>query len=299
MTHALIALKRSKREVSGSTRRRFTYRQQGQALAEFLGVAVALVPLFLLFPMIGKYQDLAHATQMASRYAAFDATRYGNVDGFNDWKPPAQLAAEIRRRFYGNANAPIKTGDVAGEFDAHRNLFWRDPYDHALIRDFSDVGISFGAASALQSDGFSNAGADGAAFNTIPLANANKIGLAAQGVYSANVAVGLANLPGNIKSVRPFDAIDLRIQRHTSLLFDPWSSPTTQKTEELVGKLAPLNPALSAVSPVIDAALVAIDRSGSSSTDGKKEEAGVEFPEFGDLRKWRDVVPSDRLVPEN
>lgn len=256
----------------------------GQALTEFLVIAVALVPLFLLLPMIGKYQDLAHATQMASRYAAFDATSFGGVNGYNPWKPPSQLASELQRRFYGNAGAPIKTGDVAGNFDAHRNVFWRDPYGRPLIQDFNDVTVSFGNNSGTQVGGFS-ASQDGRPFDQVPFANADTIGLAAAGVYTANVAVALANLPQGIRSVAPFDSLDLSISRHTSLLFDPWSSPTTVKTEQRVGTLAPLNGALGALSPVLDVAIRILDMDEVST------------PKFGDLREWRDVVPTDRLVP--
>ena len=259
-------------------------RQKGQALAEFLVVAVALVPLFLLMPMIGKYHDLSHATQLASRYAAFDATSFGNTDGHNPWKPPQQLADEIRRRFYSNSDAPIKTGDVAGDFDANRNHTWRDPYGNPLIRRFSDVTVAFGTAATTQAGGFdAGIGSDGVPFNRVPLANANTIGLAANGVYTANVAVALANLPQGIKSVVPFDAIDLRIARHTSLLFDPWSAATTQSTEKRVARLAPVGTAVSALSPLIDLAITVLDM------------RQVETPKFSTLDEWRDVVPADRL----
>jgi hypothetical protein len=46
--------------------------ESGHALMEFLVVSVALLPLFLLIPVIAKYQSIAYATQIASRYAAFD-----------------------------------------------------------------------------------------------------------------------------------------------------------------------------------------------------------------------------------
>jgi hypothetical protein len=95
--------------------------QHGQALTEFLVVALAVIPLFLLIPVIAKYQDINNATQMASRYVAFDAmTRNDTVS--SGWKPVDQLAAEVRRRFFSNPDAPIKTDDVAGNFKANQNL---------------------------------------------------------------------------------------------------------------------------------------------------------------------------------
>lgn len=72
-------------------RARYPRRQAGQALVEFLAMAAPLLGLFLLMPMIGKYQDIAHATQMASRYAAFDATVHNDAAGGSsrlpNWQP--------------------------------------------------------------------------------------------------------------------------------------------------------------------------------------------------------------------
>lgn len=264
------------------TRSRFS--QRGQALTEFLVLAVALVPMFLLVPMIAKYQDLSHATQLASRYVAFDAINRGGLPGDNDWAPPAQLADEVRRRFYSNSDAPIKSDDVAGDFDANRNLFWRDPYGNPLIKKFSDVALSFGNGAAAQTGGFSTA-SDAGVFNKIPLANANHIGLASPGIYTASVSVALANLPAGIRSIEPFDRLDLSIQRRTSLLFDPWSSTTTARTEARVATLAPLNSILNTINPLITAALKVVDLDG------------VKAPKFGNLSMWRDAVPADRLKP--
>ena len=257
---------------------------RGQALTEFLVLAVALVPMFLLVPMIAKYQDLSHATQLASRYAAFDAINRGGLAGDNDWTPPAELADEVRRRFYSNSDAPIKSGDVAGDFDANRNLFWRDPYGNPLIRKFNDVALSFGTGAATQAGGFS-AASDATLFNKIPLANANHIGLASPGIYTANVSVALANLPAGIRSIEPFDKLDLTIQRRTSLLFDSWSSTTTARTEARVAKLAPANSLLMTIDPLIKLAIGFVDLTE------------VEAPRFGELSMWRDAVPADRLKP--
>ena len=257
-------------------------RQTGQALTEFLVIALALVPLYLLLPMVGKYQDLVHATQIASRYAAFDATSFGNTAGFNPWKPPAQLADEIRRRFYSNADAPIKTGDVAGDFDANRNLMWRDPWGNALIRNFSDVGVSFGNVGAAHADGFETTGSDGIAL----FADAGIIGLASPGVYTANVSVALSNLPAGVRSIEPFDRLNLTVRRHTSLLFDPWHSPDTERTEARTGKLAPVGTAVTGLEPVLKSVIDVIDR------------GEVAPPGFSELKPWRDVVPQDRLIPE-
>lgn len=257
--------------------------EEGQALAEFLTLAVALIPLFLLFPMIGKYQDLSHATQIASRYASFDAITRNDMQG--SWKPEAQLADEVRRRFFSNSDAPIKTNDVAGDSDGYRNPFWQDLKGNPLVKNFTDVQLSFGDAHGPRhADAFTAAG-DGNVFNTVPVANAAAMGLQARGVYTANVSVTLANLPTGIRSLEPFDDINLIIERHTSVVIDPWISPSTAETESRFGKLVPLNKLLgSPIQALVDVAITSFDL------------AEVTPPKFGRLDIWRDVVPQDRLT---
>ncbi len=261
-------------------------RHSGQALAEFLIVALALVPLLLLVPVIGKYQDLSHVTQIASRYAGFDATIRNDVQ--NNWKPESELANEVRRRFFSNSDAPIKTNDVADNSVAYRNPLWSDLKGNPLINKFSDVSVTFGmAGSSSHADAFSGAG-DGAVFNRIPIANANAMGLRAQGVYTANISVVLANLPSGIRSLEPFDNIDLSIKRHTSVVIDGWASPSPAETESRFGNMVPLNTVLgSPIQTLVDFGVSVV------------ELAQVKPPKFGRLETWRDVVPTDRLKPAN
>ncbi|MDQ6679430.1 MAG: hypothetical protein M3Y67_00495 [Pseudomonadota bacterium] len=255
-------------------------RARGQALTEFLVAAVALVPLFLLMPLIAKYQDISHATQIASRYAAFDA--FVRNDGFGTAKPEAQLADEVRRRFFSNADAPIKTDDVAGEFLAHHNLFWRGPTGEVLIKNFSnDVRVTYGPGnSAAQADGYT-AGSDGA-----PFVLRNELGLRARGVYTAQVAVALANVPAGLRFYEPFERLDLTISRNTSVAFDPWAALSPQQVEAKIAANPLIFPAaaLAAVSPLVDGAVAIIDAPGL-----------LAGPKLGKLDFWRDVVPVDRL----
>ncbi len=254
-------------------------RQRGQALTEFLVIALALVPLFLLVPMIAKYQDVSHSTQLASRYVAFDAM--ARNDSMSSWKPEAELADEVRRRFFSNSDAPIKTGDVAGDFKANQNLFWRDPNDKPLIKTFSDVTVSYGsAAGATHGDGFS------AARDGTPFTLSGPLGLNARGVYSANVSVALADLPAGIKSLEPFDTIKLAVTRGTSVLIDPWTGRGPSQVESRIAGSPAIFPvgALQGPSAIVDAAVTVIEYPG-----------GISGPRLGRLDFWRDVVPEDRL----
>lgn len=202
-------------------------RQQGQALTEFVVIALALVPLFLLMPMIGKYQDIAHATSMASRYVAFDAMA-NHANSATGFKSPEQLAGEVRRRFFSNSDAPIKTGDEAGDFNANRNLMWTDPQGEPLIRSFADVSVSFGPSQgANNSDGMRAAG-DHKPFNALPVFETAKLMGLESGIYQANVHVRLGNveqLLGNYAaSYEELSQLSLGMTRSTTLLINPWTA---------------------------------------------------------------------------
>ena len=254
-------------------------RAGGQALTEFIVLSLVLVPIFLLLPLIGKYQDMAHQTQMASRYAAFDATI--NNGSTAPWKPEAQLADEVRRRFFSNPDAPVKTLDVAGDSDNYHNPLWVDPSGKYLIDKLSDIQVTYGSGyGATHAAGFSSA-ADGN-----PFALRSLLGLKAQHVYTANVSVRLAKLTAGVKALEPFDALNLSMVRHTSLIFDAWraASPSHVQSQLFTNGLTPKT-ALVAMNAITSLAVYAQDGGEVSN------------PKLTDLDIWKDVVPNDRLKP--
>lgn len=265
-------------------------RQQGQALVEFIVIALALIPLFLLVPALAKYQDLAHSAALASRYLAFEPTTR-NV-GAGDWTSPGALAMDVRRRFFSNPLAPIKNDDAAGNFRADRNPFWTDQNGDALIRDFDkDVRISFGPdRDPDQSGGFS------AAPDDLPFVFARApLGLKAPGVFTANISLALADLPaldgGYTKTYETFSTLGLVVRRHSSLLLDPWTASGPAQVNDRIGDpvLFP-GKLLAPVSPVVD---VAVDLVESPAC--MPGVCGGRGPKLGKLDFWRDVVPADRL----
>lgn len=276
-----------------STGRPFHARQRGQAMSEFIVVALALVPLFLLMPMIGKYQDLSHATEMASRYLAFDAIA-NHADSKDGFKSPERLAAEVRRRFFSNSDAPIKTGDEAGDFNANRNHMWVDPQGDPLIKRFSDVTVSFGKErKPAPADGLGE-GADGDPFNVpTPWRVAEELQLKT-GVYTANVNVKLANVKELLGSYAgtygELSKLNLSISRSTSVLIDPWTASGAAKIDQRLSnvKLFP-GLALANIRPLVDAAVDVVESPACfpSLCSGKG-------PRLGELSYWDDLVPADR-----
>jgi hypothetical protein len=264
----------------------------GQALTEFIVLALALIPLFLIVPLIAKYQDIAHHIQMASRYVAFEAMVRN--ESMSSWKSQSQLAQEVQRRFFSNSNAPIKSNDVAGDFNSHRNAFWKDPSGAPMIRSFKDdVLVSFGSDnSASASVSFTGASDDTPFRGLIGVSDA--LGLNAPGIHRANVTVVLANISepdgGYTLAYESLKGINLTMSRQTSLLIDPWSAKDAEQVEERIDDVL-LFPGsmLSTVAPLVDAAVTIVE-SPSCFKDGC-----TRGPKLGKLDFWRDVVPNDRL----
>jgi hypothetical protein len=260
--------------------------QAGQALTEFLVAAVAIIPLFLLMPLIAKYQDINHSTLSASRYAAFEAMTRNDSTSYG-WKPPSQLADEVRRRFFSNPDAPIKTDDVAGNFKANQNLFWRGPRDEALISDINnDVQVSFGTSGASDhASGFSGA-PDGNIFSL-----KDQLDLKARGIYTAGVSVSLLNMPAGLKFYEPFDQINLRMTRRTSLAIDAWTASGPGQVASKIEGASLIYPAtvLSGITPILGAAVASVELPGVFARKP------MPSPRFGELDFFVDVVPADRL----
>ncbi|MGC4397918.1 hypothetical protein [Hydrogenophaga sp. T2] len=250
-------------------------RQRGQALTEFLVVALALVPLFLLMPWVARYQDVAHSTLLAARHAAFTAmARHAAGGGF---EPEAQLANELRQRFFAGVDAPIRSGETPRGAPA----FWQRPDGTPLVRPAEDVTLAFGPGpgGATHGEAFSAAG-DGRAF---PLHGA--LSLQSRGLYTARVQVRLADLPPGLRAYQPFDRIGLVVSRRTSLLIDGWGARDPAQVQgRLDNPLVFPGSVLRPLSGLVDPLMQAIELPG-----------GIGAPRLGQLDFWQDVVPPDRL----
>lgn len=243
--------------------------QRGQSTMEFVVLALVLVPLLLAVPLIGKYMDLAQTAAVASRYAAFEGTvRHASASG--GWKTDAELAMEVRRRFFSNSDAPVKTGDAAGDFNAHRNTLWFDHRGAPLLPRFVDnVGVKTERATIAQPFG---------AFY------ADALDLPRDNLYTGRVMVAVADVAG----FQPFDKLKLSVTRSTTVLVDPWAARGPGMVEAKIKRdgASPLGPfpykplEILGGNPIVDLALTLF-------------EYGAPPPDIG--RVEPDRVPGDRL----
>ena len=227
-------------------------RSQGQALAEFCVSLLALTPLFLLIPLLGKYLDIAHATQLASRYVAFESIAH---DPLNGRLRDASIAAEVARRFFNRTDAPIQTGERAGDGAEERNNLWVDHRSAPLLSDPGrDVGVTTRAATR----------------DPFPLAREwwrDGFDLRSRNLITGEVSVRLAGLPA--------------LSRQTGLLVDDWSALGTRDVQLRIEHAG------AAVYPTGEIATLL-------SFAGQFPRLLTDAPVSPGLKNW-EVVPCDRL----
>jgi hypothetical protein len=183
-------------------------KSQGQALIEFLIVALALIPLLVLIPLIGKYQDIAHFTQIAARYASFDTLVRNS--GMSSEKSDSDVEGEVRQRFFSQSNVLIKTAEVKMDAADNPNKAWTTIGQEKLISSFSDIRVK----RSVMNEG------------TQPLPFIFSFG--SGGIQNAQVSVKLANLPAGSEFYSPFQAIDLTISRKSSVLVNGWAGKSPE-----------------------------------------------------------------------
>lgn len=199
---------------------------RGQALVEFLAIVLAVVPLVVLIPLLGRLQDQAHTTDMSSRHAAFEQA----------------LRAPLAQQ------APVAGADGVVPVGTWLPVPEAQPFDSRLVSD---------------------------------------LGLLSFGLFRAEVTRVVPNTPTGGRMWAPFDQLDLRISRQTTLLVGGWAAASPEQVDARVAPLAPAATQASAVlSPPIQAAGAFAELPGQPHG-----------PAFGRLDLWRDVVPADRLRP--
>jgi len=251
-------------------RRHSRGRQRGQSTTEFVVLALVMVPLLLTVPLLGKYMDIAQTTALASRYVAFEGTiRHSSSMG--GWKSDAELAQEVRRRFFSNSDAPIKTNDSAGDFTAHRNTLWFDHRGDPLLPTFAS---SVGATTDRASMGSPNAWFAG------------HFGLSHTNLYSGRVGASVANVAG----LKPFDALNLTISRTTTVLVDPWAASGPGAVRRAI-RNSPNDPLGPFPYGLLETEVAAMDL----LTSGLPWPFREAMPDAG--RVDPDRVPADRLGP--
>ncbi len=262
-------------------------RALGVATIEFVVLCLALAPLFVLMPLVGKLLDMALATESAARYAAFQGIVRNDASPAG-WTSDDDLALDIRRRFFGAPGVSIKTGDAAGDADSDRNPLWRDAAAAPLLASFDDVAAASGRD---REPGFKVIGAQ-------------QVIEAYRGPLSLETAT--LNVGRVQAAVAPFDlltygtpwgGLELRFDRSVAILVDGWPAPS----RAIVGKrihdggasvfpYTPLQIETSALTPLVRLTL---------DPSGKLAELGGLDPAMPVGSVDASVIPCDRFGAGN
>ncbi|HEX9625532.1 MAG TPA: hypothetical protein VGA00_01180 [Acidiferrobacterales bacterium] len=173
---------------------------------------LAMLPLFMLLPVLGKLSDMNESAIIASRYMAWERTLASPAV-----KSDAEIRDEMRKRMFADSRLFIATGDAPDQADAAQHVsLWSQihPERPRLLENFSDVnmGIREDRVPGNASDLLYAAKDLLTAFDSDDRFNVNTAGL-----YRADVDVKTGFQPQGSDSL-------LRIRRHMVILADGWAA---------------------------------------------------------------------------
>lgn len=169
-------------------------RQRGQSAVEFLVFgSTILVALFFGVMYLAKYADVKHATNQASRYAAFERA----LDPDRRVKSDEVIAQELRVRYFTNLQ-PIDNATRANDARATQIPLWTQADGSPLLPDPADVSLNIEAAGNL----------DRGVLGTVSSFWEGRFRQTNHGIHRATVSAGLTE-------IGHFAANDLRRQALT------------------------------------------------------------------------------------
>lgn len=215
-------------------------KQLGQATTEFFVGAVAIVPILLMIPLLGKMGDVNHTAIEASRYAAWETTV-----ATADAKNVTALTNETQRRFFDHPSVFIQTGDTATGSSSDQNPFWTVGADGRLIQSSTQsVGLTLdrdketSAVSRAVSDGLNLIAGIPGLFN-----DELKFDVERHGLITARVGVDvLANDLGftaNRGCDQAASASFTCVARQNVILTDSWDAASPQEVERRTKAFVP------------------------------------------------------------
>ncbi|MHB8253142.1 MAG: hypothetical protein ACYDEV_05465 [Acidiferrobacter sp.] len=213
----------------------------GQALVETLIAALfVLVPIFLLYPLLGKYIDLKAQTVQAARYTAFERTAF-SASGTRDGATVAQasnaaLSGWTTLRFFGAPTAALtSTAPQSGAYTI--NPLWTDQSGQPLLPRYADVQTTLANAASPDL-------ADQALetyLKPIQVLSEGGPTLNFQGFVTANIQAAVAP----VVYPPPLNTLKLRFTASDTLLTDAWSAAGPPGVQTQIDAALPrLEPAL-------------------------------------------------------
>lgn len=109
----------------------------GQALTETLVSLLALVPLFIIVPYIGKYLDVKHKVADATRYSVWERTIWSDpgaeLGSGENSKSDADIALELNDRILSDPRSLVRSPTRFTQADVSDNPLWVDYVAEPLV----------------------------------------------------------------------------------------------------------------------------------------------------------------------
>jgi hypothetical protein len=192
-------------------------RNNGQAIIEFIVALIALIPLFLLIPLLGKYLDIKQTTIASSRKLAFECTvRYDDCASLGT---NTSFVNEIRTGFFSDNAREILSNDLpaANLVGTTGNPLWVDRGGKSLLDNYADIGIVADQVALNSTSGFVGTLSRYLGPGLFGL----QIG---DGLYNARVQVKLSQSQTETSFLSQLDSLKLDMQFHTAILTNAWAA---------------------------------------------------------------------------
>ena len=253
-------------------------------MTEFLLVfAAALLPLYLVIPLLGQMFDVGHQAEMSARYVAFEPTSHAEEPG--RWRNLDSLQAEVRKRFFSRPSDVLRTLEDQ-QAGAVADGPWRSINGLPLLGDGA-IGVTLG--TGLEADGAS------LAEGRLPTVDAYAgdmtvaagFDLRPQGLLLNQVKVGFQNvtLPGLGELWRDFAAAPPGLRRGLAVLTGDWSGTSPDDVQRRVAMDFDLRPVNYSIGDWMKAGEVVPQVESPGAVPG---------PNVG-AQWWSDAVPITRF----
>lgn len=215
-------------------------KQRGQATTEFLIGAVAIVPILLMIPLLGKVSDVNHTAIEASRYAAWETTVATPAA-----KSVEVLTGETQRRFFEHPSLFIQTNQMPTGTNSDRNPLWTAGAEGRLVTS-STQSIGLALTREEEPGGVARTIADGLTLMAgIPglFKDDLKFDVEQHGFITARIGVDIAANEFGFEAAEGCNPTASNsfscVARQNVILTDAWDAATTEEVDQRTKAFVP------------------------------------------------------------
>jgi len=223
-------------------------KQQGSAITEFVITMFALVPIFLLFSLVGKLGDTQNAAQQGARYQAWEVAMTGAQNNSAD-----ELKLEVHQRVLNSNEFIESVAPIPTTVEEHPNRhLWampatNNPANREALVSFDQEGYQ----NNLRNSG-AGLGLFALSFDVPGIGDVGISDIDRNGLYDAKIGFAINDVSaleynGQVPcGYGSRDSYLTCMERNNAILVDDWSAASPGQVQRRVQKL---NPALSLWEP--------------------------------------------------